>query len=169
MAITFTEHVKTINDALYDLIRDEFTPVNVRNSPWFEYDKFGRNREYVRFHYVSDVQISRCSEGETREFIYDISLYMQSYRKDRDEFELLYANRMDRITQLLTYIPTYVSGSDYKWHDARITEREFIDLEIDDENMNNVIELRCQLILTRTAMWLAGYDYRSFYGDATYA
>ena len=67
MAITFTEHTKTVNDALYDLINGEFTDINVRYCRDFEDEQLARSGEYIRFFFESDAFVDRHTDGEFRE------------------------------------------------------------------------------------------------------
>lgn len=151
MAITFTEHLKTINNALYDLIRAEFTTIKIIYKPEFDFADLAKHGEYIRFYYDNDSFVSRNSDGETRDFSYNLSIYFDRFKiARRDDFEDLYANRVDRLTKLLSQNPTHTVSGSYVWHDLKVAEREYNEF---DEDQTNVVELRCQIEITKTTMW----------------
>ena len=153
MAIDYTQHIKIINMALSNLVREEFTSINVVNKYEFDFATFAKNSEYIRFHYLNDYFISRNTDGETRAFTFDLSIYFDRLKFNRrKEFENLYSDRVDRMTKLLSQNPTYTTEY-YYWHDLKIQEREYVEFTPEDLKNKHIAEFKFTIELIRTTMW----------------
>lgn len=153
MTITYTEHIKAVNDALYDLIVAEFTAINVHYSRDFDSAKLAKNGEYIRFFYEADTFEGRTTDGELREFEYIISYYFDQHKfKKRAEFEDLITSRSDRLMKLICDDPTYIVSSATVWFNANM-DREFIEMLDEEDNKTNIVEMRHELRFTRGLTW----------------
>ena len=153
MSITYNEHIKTVNDALYDLILSEFTKIKIRYCRDFESEYLGSNGQYIRFFYENDEFLGRHTDGEIRIFHYTISQYHDQYKYNkRDEFENEVAKQSDRLTTLICDDPSYILSGATIWFDANM-DREYIEMLDDEDNKTNIIEMKHDLRLTRGLTW----------------
>jgi hypothetical protein len=153
MGIAYTNHIKEINDCLNDLLEAEYT-VSIRNDRIFDVTYFGRHNEYIRFYYSGDDWVARFSDGETRNYKYIISIYVKQLKQDqKTQFEDLGADRIERLTHLITESTYQTVSGNRIWHDAKITNREIIDIGKDNPEYAGIYELKCELILTRSSLW----------------
>ena len=167
MAVTYNVNIQTINRVIASLIEGEFKQINVRCSPYFEFDQIGKFGVYVRYYYKNDVFVSRHTDGEIREFTYEISFYFNrmNYQK-KEDIEDVYADYSERLNTVLCQSPTQVtttfpgifpiSLSETVWFNANM-DRELLfgeDIEIEGEdNKNNIIEFKHEFRFTRGTIW----------------
>jgi hypothetical protein len=168
MAVTYNVNVQTINRVIASLLEGEFTQINVRCSPDFEFDQIGKFGVYIRYYYQGDTFLSRHTDGEMREFTYNISIYFNrmQYQK-KDDLEDVYSDYSERLNTLLCADPTQWSSaftgifpigfSESVWFDANM-DRELVFGEDNDEiegeeNKNNIIEFKHEFRFTRGTTW----------------
>ncbi len=147
--MAYTNHIETIREALHLLLIAEF---NVKVDFNIEFNPgFGKN-EYIRYFFQGDNFVSSNSDGETREYTFDIDIYINTAKIDKTKFTQTASKRIEQLNQLLSYYRTYQPSNVYKWHDSRIESIEIDRLE-DVEGFENVKIIRCEYTVVRTGQW----------------
>jgi hypothetical protein len=150
--MSYTNHLGTVNDALNDLIKTEFASIPVKNERKFKPDF--RKGEFIRFWCVAQSEPELNSDGETREYTYDIDFYFNLSVLKRPKFEDLLAARTEQLKQLLQENVTYQPGGTYVWHNARIDLIEVEDFEDEEEEAyRNIVYVHCEFTLRRFNQW----------------
>ena len=153
--MSYYSHIAAITAQIETLVADQFSELNVRHQPMYESDQLGKRHEYIRFFYDSDNLVSRNSDGETRDFVFNVSYYFHNFNRRADFSDHVFY-QVERLNWILCNEPTQNNSSDeYVWHDGRMEGREFIQPEDD----SNVYEVQIQFVVTKTCMWgtLANY------------
>ena len=118
-------HFKVVNDALHDLIVQYFTvPVSNKKVPVMDW----RRGEFINFWCTEQNFISNNSDGETREYGYDIGYYFNEKKLGKTKLEDLIGLRVETLKSKLTEFVTYQVPT-YRWHDAKIADIEIEELE----------------------------------------
>ena len=147
--MAYTNHTKTVNDALHALLIGEFKQSVFLQSK-FE-PKFKEN-EFISYWLVDSDFDSTFSDGENRMYNYEIKIYFNRKVMNREFFENTISARMEQLRQLLSENKTYQPSDVYKWHDAKIDLIEIIEIE-EDEDMEEMIYINCEFSLMRACIW----------------
>ena len=136
MSITYTNEIKTIGDALYDIMYDELKPIPVILSNRFEAKELGQQGEYIRYWIGPSNTISYYSNGECREYEVNIYYYINQnrYRKGAFFDEVL-SVKSEQLKRLLLDNRSYEPGDVYKWHYLVVNQPEY------PLNVNEIDEL----------------------------
>ena len=133
MAITFTNHVKTIKDALHFLLVEEFKPTKIVMAKEFDPGHIS-DGEYIRYFLVDQPILEFHSDGETREYTYDGSYYFDEKRYNFSNiFDDLVSPRIERFKRLLHNNRSYAPSNAYKWHHLELDIAESFYLTEDED------------------------------------
>lgn len=147
--MSYTNHLKTITDALHSLLISEFK-IKVEYSKDFRMN-FGQS-EYISYWCTEQNLISTNTDGEDREYVFEIFHYFDNKRFDKKLFDEKISERVEQLKQLVMENKTYQPGDVYKWHDA---ELESIGIEHfeDEEELPNIYFIQSELHLRRFNEW----------------
>lgn len=119
--MTFTNHRQVILDQLTKLIKNEFNmPVVLGNE--FQPKQLAKGI-YFRIEFTTDEWIESYSDGETRDYLIDIFLYVdgKEFERRRDYNEW-YNTYQERMRALSVTNRSYTVDEIYYWHNWRVVE-----------------------------------------------
>ena len=150
--MSYTNHTKTVNDALHDLLVATFPgiPVElvVQDQPYTPKFKKG---EHIEYWLIEQPLVSKNSDGEDREFIYGINHYFNDYFFKRSDFEELYMARYEKLKQALMKDRSYYVNGSYIWHDAGVDNIELLAMDV--EEFGHVKFYNCEFQAMRFNQW----------------
>lgn len=141
-----TNHIKTINDALFSLLSTKFKTVELALLFNAEFNR----DEYVRYWPMTQEHITSNNDGEIRRYLYDIDVYFDVNQFTRTIFEKKISVRLEDLKQLLMESRTYQPSGVYKWHDAAI---ETIQILQPEDGYDNIYYIHCEFSLLRFNQW----------------
>lgn len=149
--MSYTDHTEIVNDALHALLIGEFkVPVKYERENGFIPDL--RRGECIRYFNVSQDHISNNSDGEDRQFNYELDYWFNKRVITKTNFEKTVWERVEQLRQLLAENVTY-QPSDYKWHDLVIDVCELVHLEDEDGNLTGESLVHFEFNMMRFCQW----------------
>jgi len=156
MAVTYTNDKKTnISDPLEALLFTEFQPVDVVLEPEFQASRISTRGEYIRYYFLDSNEVSKHSDGETRDYDIEIVYYFDTrlFRTGK-AFDEVYSDRSERLKAVLEQNIAYSSSSTYRWHNLIIVSDPIQTVE-DLEDIEGEITMaqRFVITITRSNFW----------------
>jgi len=150
-----------INPALHALMRNEFNTsgssiLDTRFYPDFELEYLAKRGEYIRWFANDSEFISGLSNGETRQYNYTITYYIDNaHQYVKKFFETMVTDRLERLTKLLVQNRTYEVSGAYKWHDCLVQNRSRLTRlnEVVEEAKDSIMFVEMQVSIMRTNTW----------------
>ena len=160
MATTFTNNAKAVSDGLKTILLGEFTAtggspnIDVVIDNAFDSGRLARKGEYIRIGLEGSPFVSDSSDGETRDYEFTISYYMDLYKQKQREWEDYLSNRMEHIRKLIKNNESYSPSDVYTWHKAVIKEiarpMSLFEAEsIEGEGLENIRVIKMNVTITR--------------------
>lgn len=116
--MSYTNNIEAVKDGLQTLIHAEFLPNGVplvfAKGYQREYLKHG---EYIRYFIEEDIFLGAHSDGEHREYEFEISMYfnIKARNVDRD-FDIWASEESERLKRLLNDNRSYTLSGASVWH-----------------------------------------------------
>lgn len=149
--LTFTNNENAIQEKLESITVAEFKPVKVVFEPKFNQEHLGRG-EYIRFWLNDDRQMSRHSDGETREYEFTVSYYINERSiLNIETIKKIYTDRKERLKQLFNNNYEIQSPS-YVWHslNAQSISYETAVEELEEEPLKGVKVINFIIVIIRS-------------------
>ena len=85
--------------------------------PEFQASRISTRGEYIRYYFLDSNEVSKHSDGETRDYDIEIVYYFDTrlFRTGK-AFDEVYSDRSERLKAVLEQNIEYSSSSTYRWH-----------------------------------------------------
>ena len=146
--MTFTEHTKTINNALQKIIESEFkTPIIYSN----EFDAAFNQSELIRLWPREQTLDELTTAGAKYVYSYDLDYYFNLNLIGKYEIEKIIDARIDKLRELLFgNNGSYYDGGSYVWHSLKIESIELDRLDLEDYKLHFA---RFEITIRRFNQW----------------
>jgi len=120
MAVTYTQHDKTILDALESLFKAEFPGFEIVIDDIFNTKYMGKG-EYLRIFIVDIAEDSKMSNGAYYNYITEFVWYFNKKKHDKEDMqEKIISPRIQRSLQLLNNNRVYQNGGSAGWDNLTV-------------------------------------------------
>lgn len=126
---------KTVINALYSLMKAQFTNFPVVYFNDFRSSDIALKREYIRFYLNDDTSEGNASQMNYRVYNFNASYYIQSYSdQQKKTYEGNISQRINELYYLLMSNRSYEPSTGYKWHHIEIDPVGGVEWGFDGEN-----------------------------------
>ena len=138
MAITYTNDLQTVLDALQTILNAEFKPIPIVVASKLQMDKVAKKNEYLRIWCTGDDVVSRVSGGVYRSYEVEFVWYFNVARyRDEKILDDTISERIERLERLLENNYSYNTGA--TWVSCAINSIQYLyELEEDIEGIENI-------------------------------
>jgi len=140
MSISYTNDLTTnLSDPLQLLMFTELKPIPVINAEKFDASFMTRGK-YVRYWFLGSSKETNHSDGETRNYEFEIVYYFDTTRHSTKKAFDYYTADMEHIKRLLENNESYTTSSTYRWHEMVVEQDRMQtvgDLEETDANIED--------------------------------
>ena len=156
--ITYTNNIEAVKEGLKTIISGEFKQnyIPVVFAEEFE-DEHLKSGEYIRLWIEESRFIGAHSDGELKEYEFQINIYFNSSRVNiNKDFDNWASEESERLVRLLNNSRYYESSGAYVWHRLTVETPGFLqDLTIiedfeDEEGLENIKVIPHIVIITRS-------------------
>jgi len=151
MAITYTNDIKTVLDALELILNTEFKPIPIVIEPELDVAKLAKKNEYIRVWCTGDERLSRIAGGVYRIYNIDIVYYLnKSYYRQEKILDEDISPRIERIERLLENNITYGDGA--TWYNIAVNTINYnfdLTAELDIEGVENIVAVTINIDISR--------------------
>lgn len=108
--MSYTNFDKLINESLFDILKNEMKIPVVYYSEFRKQD-IAKKNEYIRIYGNGSDLVQKYSNGETRDYNYQISYYFQySGDQQKEKFQQVISDRINQLYYFLLENSYYTSG-----------------------------------------------------------
>jgi|GEM_PF-1818239 len=150
--MSYTNHTKTVNDALHALLLGEFS-IPVDYSAYDDYDPDFRSGECIRYYNIDQPPAGGNSSGEDRQFDYELDYWFSNRNVEKKDYDAKIWARYEQVRQLLKENSTYQPSSAYKWHDIEIETMVIVDVLDEDDNKTGEKAIHLEFNMKRFCQW----------------
>jgi len=154
MAVTYTNNEKTnISDPFRALLWAEFAPIDVVLDDGFDPARMTRG-EYIRYYFLDSNEVSKHSDGETRDYTLELVYYFDTERyRTKKAFDEVYSDRSERAKATIEQNRYYDDGT-YRWHNMTIESDPIQSVaELEDIENEATMAARFTITITRNNYW----------------
>jgi len=150
MSISYTNDIKTnISDPLQLILFTELKPIPVELEPAFNPANMTRGK-YVRYWFLGSEKVAGHSDGETRNYEFEIVYYFDTTRFNAKQSFDYYTADTEHIKRLLENNESYDDGT-YRWHWMIIEQDEVQTVEeLEELEDEGTIASRFVVTITRS-------------------